>query len=55
MHDNARRFGRGRMQIPGECYVKCIDVLSTCVPRGLLAAVSEKDADVLVMGISGYG
>lgn len=43
------------MQIPGESYVKCIDVLTTRVPHGILAAVGEKDADVLVMGISGYG
>ncbi len=35
--------------------VRCIDRLTMTVPDGILLAARELDADVLVMGISGYG
>ncbi len=35
--------------------MKVIDMTTTKIYEGILAAASELDSDVLVMGISGYG
>jgi hypothetical protein len=37
-----------------EVRVKCIDRSKVTVPEGILEAAKEDDADVLVLGISGY-
>jgi len=39
----------------GLAFVKTIDVRTTTIPQGILEAAHETDADVLVMGVSGYG
>lgn len=41
--------------INGIAGVRCIDITSTTVPQGIIDAARDAEADVLVMGISGYG